>query len=101
MSWKQSRIDTGTIDKIDQTDWKDADGITDRAKLGTNSMLAERDYSIKCETGVHPIGVFKGFWMWWCFTHDQPQLRCSLGVSEDELKRMKSEVIDTIKGVKS
>lgn len=91
------RLETGIVEKIDATDWQDAEGITEQAKLGTNSMLATRDYSVKCHTGVQPIGVLKGFWLWWCFAHDQPQMKCALGRSEAELIRIKSEAIEVIK----
>ena len=91
---------TNLLEKIDAVDWKDAEGITERAKLGTNSMLAERDYSVKCETGTEPIGVIGGIWIWYCFSHHQPQMRCALDVNEQELKRMKTTVIDTIRGFK-
>lgn len=78
-------------------DWQDAPGITERAKLGTNSMLAERDYTVKCETGTEPICVINGIWVWYCTAHHQPQSRCALDVSENELKRLKTDVIDLIK----
>jgi hypothetical protein len=96
-----SRLDTRIIEKIDAHSWRDAEGITERAKLGTNSMLAERDMSIECETGTQEIGVLQGIWIWWCFSHHQPQMKCALQRSEDEIKRMKTDIIERIKEVPS
>lgn len=85
------------LERIDQLDWKNADGITDRAKTGTNSMLAERDLTQRCDTKSEPIAVVSGFWLWYCFTHHQPSLFCDLRRSEDEMKRVKTEVVEAIK----
>lgn len=90
-----------TLEEWSNLDWQDAPGITERAKLGTNSMLAERDLSIECNTGTQPICVINGVWLWYCTVHHQPQSHCTNQRSENELKRMKTQVIEIIKNSES
>lgn len=89
--------DKQTFEKWSELDWQKAPGITERGKLGTNWGLAERDYSIRCETGSEPICVINGTWLWYCTTHHQPESHCQIRKSENELTRLKTDVIEAIK----
>lgn len=62
---------------IEKEDWKKAEGVKFTG-TETNSALTDRDYSIKCKT-KHKIVVVKGYWVWWCSTHHQPELKCEIG----------------------
>jgi len=85
--------------KWDDENWREAPGITERGKLGTNDTLAERDYSLPCkELMAEPVAKVKGYFIWWCSIHHQPLPWCKLGKSEEELRRIKLEAIDVIRG---
>ena len=68
-------IDENGLKNIENEDWKDATGITESAKKGTNAGLAARDWELDCRT-PNKIGVFHGFHVWWCSTHHQPKMWC-------------------------
>lgn len=61
---------------IADRDWKQATGITEAGKRGTNSMLAERDYSVKCDITGDPLMVVHGVHIWFCKSHHQPLSHC-------------------------
>jgi len=57
---------------IDKEDWNEAPGVIAK---GTNSALAKRDYSVKCDSRFC-ITIIKGYWIWWCSAHHQPLAEC-------------------------
>lgn len=61
---------------IETRDWKQATGITESGKRGTNSMLAERDYDVKCDITGDPLMVVHGIHIWFCKSHHQPLSHC-------------------------
>jgi len=71
--------------------WKRAEGIKAR-RNETNSSFAERDYSIKCKTGLKPIIIFGGYWIWWCKTHQQPLAWCEKKKIKKQLEGIKKIV---------
>lgn len=63
--------------EIADLDWKKAVGITEHAREhDTNSMLAERDYDVKCDTTGDPLMVVHGVHIWFCKSHHQPLSHC-------------------------
>ena len=70
--------------QIDKQNWREAKGVN-ASPTETNSMLASRDYEVKC---VYPykIGVLHGIHVWWCESHCQPLFMC-------ERSREKSKVL--------
>ena len=60
------------ITEIEKEDWREAPGVTPE---GTNSAFASRDYSVPCKHRL--IVIIKGYWIWWCSTHHQPEFKCS------------------------
>ena len=64
-------------ESIDKEDWKKAEGVKFTG-IQTNSALTERDYSIECKPN-HLIALVKGYHIWWCSTHHQPERLCELG----------------------
>lgn len=70
------RLEENRIKKVSDLNWKEAAGITESGKKGTNSMLAERDYTLKCQTTGTPMLVVNGVWIWYCDTHHQPLACC-------------------------
>ena len=65
------RDDTRLIEK---EDWQKALGIK-ADKEETNSRLATRGYSVKCNPR-YCITVIKAYWIWWCSAHHQPYDHC-------------------------
>ena len=75
-------------------DWRKAEGIK-ASKFETNMGLAQRDYSKKCKHGTEPLMVVEGFWLWWCYTHNQPAMFCeqrTLNLRIDYLEKNISEM---------
>ena len=66
---------------IEKENWRKAPGVRSRGR--TNSALALRDYSIKCETKYRIIYI-KGYHRLWCSTHHQPHYQCKLDLAEDK-----------------
>lgn len=62
--------------EIEKLKFKDAKGITASGKKDTNSMLAERDYDVKCDTTGEPLMIVHGIWIWFCKSHYQPASYC-------------------------
>lgn len=69
-------INKGRIEEVEKLDWKKAAGITEAGKRGTNSMLEERDYDVKCDLGSNPLMVVQGVHIWYCTAHHQPASYC-------------------------
>lgn len=65
------------IKTIEKENWKKAKGI--KNKNGTNSALAERDYSVDCKL-EYKICCIKGYFIWWCSIHHQPFYQCKLSI---------------------
>ena len=62
---------------IEKEDWKKAEGVKFTG-IQTNSSLTERNYSKECKT-PYLIASIKGYYIWWCSTHHQPERLCQLG----------------------
>jgi hypothetical protein len=77
MNDRQKKI----AEKISSTDWHKCKGIIAN-ECETNSSLAKRDYSVKCDAGVEPLMVIGGYWFWWCWNHHQPLSWCDKGKIE-------------------
>jgi len=70
----------------ERENWREAKGIIASAKE-TNSALAKRDYSVKCECpSQNKIAVINGYWFWWCTTHHQPLALCEKGRAVQQAK---------------
>lgn len=78
--------------EIEKLNYKKAVGITPSGHKDTNSMLAERDYGVKCDTGTDPIVIVHGVWVWFCKAHHQPLFMC-------ENERFKASVKDFAEAV--
>lgn len=61
---------------IKELHWKDATGITEQGKKGTNSMLEERNYNIECCITGDPLMIVHGVHIWFCKSHHQPLFHC-------------------------
>lgn len=70
---------------IEKLKFKDAKGITERGKKDTNSMLAERDYSVPCDTTGDPLMVVHGVWIWFCKSHYQPLSHCEHAKTQERV----------------
>lgn len=87
-------IDKHDLETIDAMSWNDAEGITEDIKATcTNTMLAPRDYSVKCRI-PHKIGVFHGIHVWWCSSHFQPLFHCDLDKKKEAVRSFAQAVID-------
>jgi len=85
----------------DKEDWREAKGIIVKAG-DTNSALAERDYSVECESH-HLITKVKGYWVWWCSTHHQPLAWCQVAIlskqgEQQGIEKGRKEVVDSFLG---
>lgn len=78
---------------INQLDWRDAPGITEKGKQGTNSMLAERDYSKGCGK-TYRIDVVHGVHIWFCTTHHQPHFECRRAIIQEDTIEYLESIID-------
>jgi len=65
-----------TPKEIEELKWKNAPGITKAGKRGTNKMLAERDYEVRCDITGDPLMVVHGVHIWFCKSHHQPYSHC-------------------------
>lgn len=83
-----------TKEKIETADWQKAPGITERAKNGTNPMLAERDYTCKCDITGDPIAVVHGVHLWFCYSHHQPYSFCEKAKLIKEAKEFAESVLE-------
>ena len=71
--------------------WKTCIGINAN-KNETNSGLANRDYSVKCNCGSEQLMVVEGFWLWWCYVHNQPSLFCEREILKKQLENSKKKL---------
>lgn len=70
--------------------WKRATGIR-ASRYETNSGLADRDYSVRCNVTWNsgaPIAFFEGYYLWWCEAHHQPLACCDKGKLQDTIDRL-------------
>ena len=77
-------------DIIKRENWKKAKGVK-ASYRETNSALALRDYSVKCEAS-HLITIIEGYHIWWCSTHHQPLAWC-------EKEKQKQGIVEEIEKV--
>lgn len=87
-------IDVYNIKTIDEENWNSAEGISDEIRKDhTNTMLAPRDYDVKCRF-PHRIGVFHGVHVWWCSAHFQPLFHCDADRKKIIARSFAQAVID-------
>lgn len=87
------------IKEIEKENWRHAKGIK-LSTLETNSALAERDYSVKCDIHLEIANV-DGYHIWWCSCHHQPLAWCEndkMKIKLDEMIKEKQDVLDILTG---
>lgn len=78
----------------DRENWRHAAGVK-YYRGETNAGLAERDYSVECLTpSQNKIMVIKGYWLWWCTPHHQPESWCQRSRLENKLEKVKRAISD-------
>lgn len=73
---------------IDIRPFKQCAGIID--KNDSNEALAQRDYSVECDTSGGPIAIVEGYYIWWCHAHHQPHSHCCQATLTKEIEEMRA-----------